>query len=816
MGVILFLLFLTTTTPPTRGDLLDRTTSIETSKDHCYMQTELETTEIILEPGQLLEELENIKGYQRYTTSKMIEQHTQYKNTDTMEKLLTKSINMETNTVDYMIDRQKTLINLLTQSISFTTDYPYKNIKEEKITLLDTIPTITREFSTNSSFDKEFVRSQELRLDERISDAIRKVPETTAKEILQENKNTISIQFQAIFGKKFPQNAKIGFADSTTPRNFIEFFKDVIKPNEWRKLLTLTQMIKSQILFQLEQEINSDQDRSSNWFNSIAKTASDARTKQYKYKAARAKIDTKTLQRARPKRHPLLALAGKAIMSIFASQAKSLAVKMITKHTTNNRLKKEKENMDLNPRIVPSNGQLPKLMHIALAQTEQLKKHVIGETKENFARRGHEERQDYHIKKAYLTANIALENTKILREYMTQIEESEHKIENLKRIQEIQYRYAESLFTQRLPLDLIDSIRGSPLAKCKASITLEEKKFRIRYSYYADIKQMVTFKIQTTPFLIGGRSFTLKLPNEIAILPDGEYTIPDPRKVCGNDCLCDEGTTIEKLDPCLEQIILDKYAGETKLKLENCRDYLIPTENKQKAIRYKQDHYSIFTPEATTAKIDCGKNRDTTELQPGLNRIEIPVGCKLNTQKLKIKNNHIPTETIPLVRENNVTKEKAILTENKDDLTESLAQVVRNLNYNENNDIDTATLKTISQLRKRIEEIEMTDLTYTVITSAITIIITIIMNALITKILAKPMAECRKNILVCGCCCTVRPKEDIKIEMKQKTEDEEESLMDGEYKKNYPELYMSQLSITSKDTKQTPLPTPRYGEKSKN
>ena len=202
----------------------------------------------------------------------------------------------------------------------------------------------------------------------------------------------------------------------------------------------------------------------------------------------------------------------------------------------------------------------------------------------------------------------------------------------MKRIQEIQYRYAESLFTQRLPLDLIDSIRGSPLAKCKASITLEEKTFRIRYSYYADIKQMATFKIQTTPFLIGGKSFTLKLPNEIAILPDGKYTIPDPRQICGNNCICDEGTIIEKLDPCLKQTILDKYAGKTQPKLENCRDYLIPTENKQRAIRYKQDHYSIFTPEATIAKTDCRKNRDTTELQPGLNRVEIPVGCKLDTQ----------------------------------------------------------------------------------------------------------------------------------------------------------------------------------------
>ena len=109
----------------------------------------------------------------------------------------------------------------------------------------------------------------------------------------------------------------------------------------------------------------------------------------------------------------------------------------------------------------------------------------------------------------------------------------------------------------------------------------------------------------------------------------------------------------------------------------------------------------------------------------------------------------------------------------------------------------------------------MTDLTQTIITAAITIIITIIMNALITNILAKPMAECRKNIVVCGCCCTVRPKEEVKIEMKPINEKEEELLLDGEYNKNYPELYMSQLSITSAETKQDPIPTPRHGEKSK-
>ena len=573
-------------------------------------------------------------------------------------------------------------------------------------------------------------------------------------------------------------------------------------------------MIKSNILFQLEQEINSDQDRSLNWFNSIAKTATKAKTNQYKYKAARAKIDTKPLQRARPKRHPLLAMAGKAIISIFASQAQALAIKMITKHTTNNRLKQERENMNLDPKTVSINGKLPELIKTALISTKKLNEHK--ESTETLIRKGHEDRQDHHTRDAQLRAITALTNTKILREHIIQMEENKYRIDNLKRIQDMQYRYAESLITQKLPLDLIDSIQGSPLAKCKASITLEEKTFKIRYSYYAEIKQMATFKIQTTPFLIGDKSFTLKLPNEIAILADGKYTIPDPRQVCGNDCLCDEGTVIEKLDPCLEQIILDKYVGKTKLKLENCRDYLIPTDNKQKAIRYKQDHYSIYTPEATIAKIDCGKNRDTTELQPGLNRVEIPVGCKLDTQKLKIKNNHIPTETIPLIQENTVTKEKAILTDNKDDLTESLAQVVRNLNYNENNDIDTAMLKTMSDLRNRVEEIELTDLTYTIITAAITIMITIIMNAIITNILAKPMAECRKNILVCGCCCTIRPKENVEIEMTKTKDNEEESLMDGEYKKNYPELYMSQLSYTSKETKQTLMPTPRYGEKSKN
>ena len=164
---------------------------------------------------------------------------------------------------------------------------------------------------------------------------------------------------------------------------------------------------------------------------------------------------------------------------------------------------------------------------------------------------------------------------------------------------------------------------------------------------------------------------------------------------------------------------------------------------------------------------------------------------------------------------NTVTKEKAILSENKDNLTESLAQLVRNLNYNENNDIDTATLKTISDLRNRVEEIELTDLTYTIITAAITIMITIIMNALITNLLAKPMAKCRKNILICGCCCTVRPEEEVKIKMTPYNDKEEESLLDGEYKKNYPELYMYQLSITSAEIKQKPTPTLRNGEKSK-
>ena len=201
MGVILFLLFITIATQQIGGDLLDRTTSIEPTKDHCYMQTEPQITEISIEPGVILEELEKIKGYQRYTTSKITEQHEHYKETDTMENLLMTSIDMESNTVDLMIDRQRTLINLLTQSISFTTDYPYKNIRTDRITLLDTIPTITREFSTNSTFDKEFVRSQELRLDERISDALRKVSGTKAVKYCKKIETQYRSKFKQYLGK---------------------------------------------------------------------------------------------------------------------------------------------------------------------------------------------------------------------------------------------------------------------------------------------------------------------------------------------------------------------------------------------------------------------------------------------------------------------------------------------------------------------------------------------------------------------------------------------------------------------------------------
>ena len=768
-----------------------------------------ESAQISIEPRILLNELTALRDWERVTKTRIRERSKNETDMQAMELLLINSLQQDPNVLDELITNQHRLIKMLTQGVYQTTNDPYITISPSKLELLETIPTITTEFSTGTRFDNEFVNSQNLRLDEHIADATRKLPDEVTKKILTQNFDTFKIQFESTFNKKYPKHVKIGFSDTTTPKNFAEFFKDIVNAAEWRKLLTLIKFIKSNILFQMQQKLNPNLDRDNQWFESVATQASNHRTLQYKNKAANAKSITTYHQRPvlRPRRHPIAMLAGKALITLFSGQAQRLAIKAITKLTTNRKLNKAQSKMTIKARNnTPKGANLPDLITKVIDNKDLLSR--LWERARG--KSDYYEKLDQRISEAKLLAKLSNTNLQLLRDSLIHLRNHSHKIEHLKYVQELQFEYAKSIFTQTLPINLLDSLQGTPLTTCKVSVTLIENTFTIRYNYHSEVNQIPTFTIRTTPFLIGDRAFALSLPEEISLLEDGKFVIPNPRSTCGYKCHCDENTVKQKIDPCLEQILKDKFAGNVKINIEKCENYLMPTIKQQTAIRFKQDHYTIFTPTNTMAEISCGKNQEQTNMKPGINRIEIPYGCKMSTDKLHIQNHHIPSETIPLIHENDITRDKKQLTDNTNDNLGTLLQAIERLNYSEYANVDTALIKSVAEMEKKIQMIstQEVNLTCHAITSAVSIITTLILTIILSQVKAKILGGCRKNVLICGCCCAVRPEDNTNAIINH-TKEEEVPLKEDK-PVHYPDLdlYASNNSITSAER---PKPTPRSG-----
>ena len=795
----------------TGADLLDRSTAIQPSKDKCFLLQAPETAQITIEPRVLLNELTALRDWERVTKKKITER-SKNKEDLAMEQIIINSLHQEPNVLDELITNQHRLIKMLTQGVYQTTNDPYITVSPNKLELLETIPTLTTEFSTNTRFDNEFVNSQSLRLDEQIADTTRKLPKEVTEKILTQNFDTFRIQFESTFNKKYPKHVKIGFSDTTTPKNFAEFFKDIVNASEWRKLLTLIKFIKSNILFQMQQRLDPNLDRDNQWFETIATQASNYKTTQYKNKAANTKRITTHHQRPalRPRRHPLVMLAGKALITLFSGQAQRLAIKAITKLTTNTKLKKAQSKMIVSARNnTAKTATLPDLITIAIDNKDQLRSlwtKLRGES-------NYYKRLDQRINEAQLLATLSGNNLRLLRDSMIYMRNHSHKIEHLKHIQELQFEYAKSIFTQTLPLNLLDSLQGTPLTNCRVSVTLIENTFTIRYNYHSEVNQIPTFTIRTTPFLIGDRAFSLSLPEEISLLEDGKFVIPNPRSTCGYKCHCDENTIKQKIDPCFEQILKDKFAGNVKIDVEKCRNYLMPTNNQQTAIRFKQDHYTIFTPTHTEAEISCGKNREQTNMKPGINRIEIPYGCKMTTDKLYIQNHHIPAETIPLIHENDLTKDKKRLANEPEGNLGSLLQAIKGLNYSEYANVDTALIESLANMEKTIKLLNKKEanITHHAITAAVSITTTLILTIILSQVKGKILGGCRRKVLICGCCCAVRPEDNTNAIIHHAKQEEETPLQEEKpVPLHYPDLdlYASNNSITSRER---PKPTPRSG-----
>ena len=101
------------------------------------------------------------------------------------------------------------------------------------------------------------------------------------------------------------------------------------------------------------------------------------------------------------------------------------------------------------------------------------------------------------------------------------------------------------------------------------------------------------------------------------------------------------------------------------------------------------------------------------------------------------------------------------------------------------------------------------NITHHAITAAVSITTTLILTIILSQIKGRIIGGCRKNVLICGCCCAVRP-EDSTNAILNHTKQEEEAPLQGDKPVHYPDLdlYASNNSITSRER---PKPTPRSG-----
>ena len=778
------------------GDLLDKISSFEPADQNCYLIKNKQISEIRIEPKQLLIELHAMKKEKEQVIRELRKIQSPDNLGGTLEIMTLNMLNQQPDMIDNMISKQQKLINILSQGVYYTSEIPFTITDDEKANILHPIPALNNEFSADPVFDREFVKMQSLELDSKIKDIMIKLPNDYIQKILSQNHDNMQIQFETSFFKDMPKNIRIGFTEGTTPKHFEEYYKNIVNKDEWRQLLTLISYIKSNILFQFHQKVNPNIQRNSEWFNTISKQASAKQTQIYRYKAAEANNITITPY-IRKKRHPVVALAGKAVLGIFAGQAQKMITREIKKLITNKKLEKQQEKMTIPRMHTNFNNNLTELIKNTMQYPNKIQR--------TYEIQAHPDKDYYRYwEKQTILANhkaqLALKNTLIFKEGLDFFFKYTHKTQYLKDIQNLQFEYAQSVFYKKLPLDLVESLQGTPIPDCKISVTLKKETFTIRYEYHKDITQIATFKINTAPFMIKDTPFTIKLPKEIAILEDGKYTIVNPRIACGPKCLCTENTIKQKIDTCLEQILTDKYTTTATFDIEKCSNYITPTTNRQKAIRYKQDYFSVFTPTKTQAEITCGRNKDHMSLNKGLNRVEVPYGCKLQTNAIQLTNKHIPTEIRPTIHDINLDEEKSKISHKS--LTKALSQ----FNYTTNNEIETNIIKNQASLKERILKLEKSNEQTTIY--ATTIILSSIIAATIISIVCcmKPMiiGKITKNLMICGCCCGIKPNEHNALTLQENTEkqhiEEQENFI--ERNKMYPDFAKSELSLSPDEKKQ--------------
>ena len=707
-----WLLYMIFTTTFARADLLSMSTEIVPAKTTCMMKINEQITDITIDPLNLLHKLRqelitvtNIKTSIKKDTSNNRKWPIQIGNIKvqniTTENMITESLNMMPGQLKNMIIDQHKIINLLSQSV-YTTSTEYKNINvDADIQLLDQIPKITKTFLTHTDFDEHFIASQQLNLDHTIQKATNRLSKTITDRIISENKEMISTQFETLFNKEWPQQTKIGFSQTTSPKDFTTYFGKIIQPKDMEKLLAIIQFTKQNIAFKCQQQISSTATRSTKWIESLNYKPTKEQIKDYEEKANQS-MDIDNIHKRAIKATVFLANTGRKALKILTKQAKKHGTNLIRK-AINHKLNAEEKRLKLDKKTTQNTANLNRMI-------SQNKKQP------------------------------ALGNTLILRDGLKTIFRHKRTIAEMSQTQQKQTEYTRTIFKNELPLQLLDTM---PHQKCRISVSLQNTQFRIRYEYFQDMEKMPTFEIQTIPFLINNIPFKLNLPSQIAILPNGHHTIIEPTTLCKPRCECTDNTIQIELPECIKAILQSKYVSNRRTPVNSCIKAIKPTEPKEtKIIQSDSETYSIFTPNQTNAETTCGRNKQTQQLDRGINNIKIPYGCTIRTQNITMTNYRTKTnENTHSSNQYNIQKERDQIKTMKKQIIKAITE----LQKDGNESIQARLIKKQANITSKIENIKRNSTISIITTAALAIIGTLLIIISATIAITKKCTKKDKN-----------------------------------------------------------------------
>ena len=252
--------------------------------------------------------------------------------------------------------------------------------------------------------------------------------------------------------------------------------------------------------------------------------------------------------------------------------------------------------------------------------------------------------------------------------------------------------------------------------------------------------------------------------------------------------------------------MINKFS-QTEPEAEKCAKYIIPSNIKQEKIeKFKQDYFSIFSQTDTTGMIKCKDTKITAAIHRGLNKIEIPYGCKLSTDITQIENNIEPTFIEAM---NQKQHTKLDIQKMMNATQNSITQSLKITNYSNSESIMLSIINKQAELSEKINLLQTEPINTNIIWCGSGIILAIIITCIASSVKNKIIATWRKNILICGCCCTIRERDSEKQITEQEMTKIKKPMVKKRQKKLYADLYGSQNSIISTtETEQKPLHNP--------